>query len=165
MENWQSVNNYEGIYEISSYGRLRSLKFNRLRYFNLKADGWGYVIVVLHKKGKREAVRFHRLVASHFIANPDNKKEVNHKDGNKLNNRVDNLEWVTPEENMKHAFSTKLNVPKKGEKHQGSKLSNRKAQMIKDLYATGIYKQSDIGEEFNISQTRVSAIVLGQTTY
>jgi hypothetical protein len=73
----------------------------------------GYVNAYLSKEGKVKTLRVHRLVAEHFIPNPDNKPEVNHKDGDKTNNHVDNLEWVTRRENRQHAWNLGLdkNVP------------------------------------------------------
>lgn len=71
----------------------------------------GYLKVNLYKDGKGSSKRIHRLVAEAFIPNPDNKPDVNHKDGNKHNNNVENLEWVTKSENMIHAYETGLNKP------------------------------------------------------
>lgn len=117
MEIWVDIEGYEGMYQISSYGNVRSLDREvhggyagtYIRKGAAKAltpDFDGYLSVSLHKDGKDKVFRVHRLVASAFIPNPDNKLEVNHKDLDKTNNHVDNLEWVTRSENEKHAYAT-----------------------------------------------------------
>lgn len=95
-------------YEISSYGRVYSCK--REIILTPYLNGWGYETVDLLRNGERYRRRVHRLVAEAFVENIFNKPEVNHIDGNKTNNRADNLEWVTNQENVRHAFDTGLNV-------------------------------------------------------
>lgn len=101
-EVWKPVPNYEGLYEISNLGKIRSLYYithntfyNRIRVMKPQNNGTGYLKVQLYKNGKKEAYLIHRLVASVFIPNPENLPQVNHKDENKLNNNVENLEWCT----------------------------------------------------------------------
>ena len=109
METWKDIKGYEGIYQISDKGRVRSL--DRLdnkgrkthgRILAVKHDGGGYCQVALSKDGKQKYPKIHRLVALHFIPNPDNKPQINHKDENKENNSVENLEWVTSKENANY---------------------------------------------------------------
>lgn len=104
MEIWKDVKGFEGVYQISNKGRLKSFKKYKEGYVlsnvNKKGD---YLSVVLKYKDKIKYIRIHTLVAQAFIPNPLNKPEVNHKDGNKQNNRVENLEWVTRKENAAHA--------------------------------------------------------------
>lgn len=116
MEEWRDVPGYEGFYQVSSLGRLKSL--DRIsygkKYFGkiLSGNGNGqYVIDILCKKGKRKTVRRHRIVAEAFIPNPCHKPEVNHLDGDKENNAVDNLEWSTKKENIDHSWKTGLTKP------------------------------------------------------
>lgn len=94
------IKEYEGMYSVSSDGRVFSYKSNK--YLKLQSNKH-YLKVMLTKNGEQIQKLVHRLVAEAFIPNPENKKEVNHIDGNKLNNSIDNLEWVTPKENQQHS--------------------------------------------------------------
>lgn len=102
-ELWMAINGFDGLYEVSSLGRIKSLRRNKITP-QQKQNG-GYLLVHLHNKGYRKACTVHRLVAMAFIPNPNNKGQVNHIDGNKQNNKVANLQWVTGKENMRHAFN------------------------------------------------------------
>lgn len=113
-EKWRDCVGYEGLYQVSNYGNVRSLDklvWNRFEYIHRQGklmktnvDKYGYVRVVLCKKGHRTNEQIHRLVALAFLDNPNNLPQVNHKDTNKQNNFVDNLEWCTNLCNMHHAF-------------------------------------------------------------
>lgn len=109
MEIWKNIPQYEGIYQVSSLGRVKSLKFNKEKILKNSLDKKGYVRVNLFKNGEALTFFVHQLVALTFIQNPLFKDQVNHKDGNKLNNCVDNLEWCTNLENIRHAYRTGLN--------------------------------------------------------
>lgn len=118
-EIWKDVVGYEGLYQVSSLGRVKS--YARLvkcksgyrkqpsKILTNCFDG-SYYHVTLFRDSKRKMVLVHQIVAIAFIPNPQNKKTINHKDGNKLNNKVENLEWATYSENILHAFRTGLNV-------------------------------------------------------
>ena len=118
QEIWKAVHGYEGIYEISNFGKIKRLSTpnsnNQHKDSFIMSPGRdlrGYLIVCLYKNKKRSTKTIHRLVAIHFIPNPENKKTVNHKDGDKENNYVENLEWNTYSENNKHAFKIGLRKP------------------------------------------------------
>lgn len=108
-EQWKPVVGYEGNYEVSNLGRVKSLPRNgtikkeRIIKNNVKKSG--YVDIMLSKNNKRIYTHLHRVVAKAFIPNPENKPQVNHKDGNKQNNTVENLEWATASENLKHKYA------------------------------------------------------------
>jgi len=114
MEAWKDIPGFEGLYQISNKGRLKSFKqYKDGRILSTKNNKGDYLSAVLCGKGvERRSTRVHRLVAEAFIPNPDSKPEVNHKDGNKQNNRVENLEWVTRLENAHHAIKHNPNILK-----------------------------------------------------
>lgn len=116
MEIWKDIEGYENLYQVSTYGRIKSLShinnLGRLRpecILGIRLSDRGYHSAVLYNNGKPKSFRVHQLVARAFIPNPNNKPHVNHLDGVKGNNLVENLEWVTISENAKHAFKTGLN--------------------------------------------------------
>lgn len=108
MEQWRSISETNGKYIISNYGRVKNKKLDRELKGTLDKDG--YCKVGLRIKNKRIYRFVHRLVAIEFIPNIGNKPQVNHIDGNKSNNNVDNLEWVTTQENIIHAYQNGLKV-------------------------------------------------------
>lgn len=97
---WKQIENLN--YEVSEEGVVRNIKTHKIIQGGISTSG--YKMVSLYSENKRLHKQVHRLVAINFIENPENKPQVNHIDGNKLNNNVDNLEWVTGKENMKHAL-------------------------------------------------------------
>jgi hypothetical protein len=106
-EQWKPIIKFEGLYEISSLGRIRSVsRKNSLvdRIMKISYDNYGYAKTNLCKDGKMKFVRVHRLVAVAFVPNPTGRPHVNHIDGDKGNPVASNLEWVTRSENHKHAF-------------------------------------------------------------
>lgn len=120
-EIWKDIKDYEGLYQVSNLGRVKSLKtykytkktnsckeILRIRILRSALEKSGYKIVVLTKNKIRTTKKVHRLVAETFISNPNNYKCVNHIDGNKLNNSVNNLEWITNSNNTIHAYKNNL---------------------------------------------------------
>ena len=122
-EIWKNIVEYEGLYQISSLGNVKNIKTNRILKKQIDKDG--YLTINLSKKGKIKGKKIHRLVAEAFIDNYDNKKEINHIDGIKTNNCIDNLEWVTHDENMKHAWDNNLIKP-----FCGKGIKSKKAKII-----------------------------------
>jgi len=130
---------YEGLYSIDEYGNVYSKRRPRTKGGKLKQHiNWkGYAMTSISKNGKAFNTGTHRLVAAAFIPNPDNLPQVNHKDGNKLNNHVDNLEWCTSQQNHIHGRATGLfNIPK-GEQLGQSKLTVADVEAIKTRYRDG----------------------------
>ena len=101
MEIWKDIPGYEGLYQASTSGEIKSLfRYNKILKQTVGKNGYKAVELFKNKKGKRFSV--HRLIALTFIPNPYNKPQINHIDENKVNNNIENLEWVTAEENLKH---------------------------------------------------------------
>ena len=134
---WKPIPGLEGLYSANENGEIKSedrpvdffARNRRIKYtkkgivLKQTATSRGYLCVSIHKDGKQRVVRSHDLIAKTFLPNPENKTQVNHIDGNKKNNKVENLEWVTPRENLLHAFKNGLNpggrpwAGKKGKDH------------------------------------------------
>lgn len=108
MEEWKDIAEYESYYQVSDIGRVKRKDTGKILKNNIRN---GYEYVTLCVNGQRKKFYVHRLVAIAFIPNPNLYEQVNHKDGNKSNNKVSNLEWCTQKENLLHAFRTGLNTP------------------------------------------------------
>ena len=124
-EIWKDIEGYEGLYQVSNMGRVRSLRKNIILREGISR---GYSVLNLSKNGKPLTKKVHRLVANAFIPNPDNLPQVNHKDENKLNNCADNLEWCTQEYNLNYGTGNK----KRGLSNTNGKLSKPVCQYSKD---------------------------------
>ena len=170
MEEWVVVDDYES-YEVSSLGNVRSIdryisQCGRKDYFRAgktkaqKTTMFGYRDVHLCKSGESKHIFVHRLVAKAFITNPENKPEVNHKDGVKYHNWKDNLEWTTSQENKKHAVEMGLLTGRKGESHHNNKLLDEDIRFIRCWIDIG-YKNIDIAEVFNVHTSTISSIKNG----
>lgn len=155
MENYKLINGYEN-YKIYDTGIVYSLKTKRkLKIFISK---YGYEIVGLYKNGISKKHSIHRLVAENFLDKKHFKSAiVNHIDGNKKNNNVNNLEWCTHKQNTIHAFN--IGLCKTGEKHHLSKISNKDVLIIKQLYKDKILNQPQLAKKFGIGQDQISRII------
>jgi hypothetical protein len=151
MEIWRQSPYYPE-YEISNLGNLRHKENkNNLKYSIHKK---GYPQINLKVDGKRVCRKIHRLVAEAFIPNPERKPQVNHINGDKFDNRVENLEWVTNGENGKHAYRTGLKIAPVGENHQRSLLTNEQVIYIFQSSKT----RRELAEKFNVSLSTITAI-------
>lgn len=101
-EIWKDIEGYEGLYQVSDKGRVRSMKFGKERILKPSKDGWGYIFVRLYKNGEQKPYKVHRLVGQAFLLNPNNLPEINHKDEDKTNNSVENLEWCDTKYNLNY---------------------------------------------------------------
>lgn len=117
MEQWKAIEGYNGKYEASTDGRIRNVDKGGYILQGARASV-GYIIVGLYKNGRRRVHLVHRLIAETFIPNPENKAEVNHKNKNTADNRVENLEWVTRQENLIHRDNVRLSVWRKDSPEQ-----------------------------------------------
>lgn len=151
------VPGYEGLYEVSSIGRVKSFH-GRKEYMKPFLNG-GYERMQLTKDKVRKKILTHRLVAMAFLPNVYKKPCINHKDGNKLNNRFSNLEWCTIQENNKHSIDNNLKTDK-GEDSPRAKLTNSQVLEIVDLYKKGKNK-SELSRMFNISRRNIYSILTG----
>jgi len=148
MEQWREIKDYEGYYQVSNIGNVRrvnkdprSPKFRVLKK-GLFKGGYEYV-------GIRKNRTVHRLVATAFILNPKNKAQVNHINGIKTDNHVDNLEWVTPKENQVHA--SKLGLTANGEKNGFSKLNEFQ---VREILKSNL-SLCKLGKKYNVSSTNI----------
>ena len=101
-EEWRDVVGYEGYYQVSNEGRVKSFKWNKERFLKPSMDKDGYLLVTLCAGGKPKTLKVHRLVCEAFHENPDNKPQVNHINEDKTDNRACNLEWCTCKQNVNH---------------------------------------------------------------
>lgn len=165
-EQWKTVDGTD--YAVSNLGRMASMKRNKWRVLNPSKDSGGYAVVGMWRDAKSTRPLVHRLVASAFLpVPPTSAHEVNHRDGNKANNRADNLEWVTHAENMRHSYDVLGRVgantnPCRGEGHGRAKLTADAVREIRRRRSMG-ERISDLAAAFGVSGPSVSYAVLGKT--
>lgn len=178
-EEWRDIAGFEGLYRVSNYGRVKSLErvvvVTRKSGKTLECPLPEKILkqdvgnsnayrVTLSKDGNTKRYLVHRLVATAFIDNPLNKPQVNHKDGNRLNNLYINLEWVTGSENMIHAYKNGLQVPIREKNHYKCKLSDEDVRFIRENY---IPRHPEFGgkalsERFGVGMGYLRKIAYGQ---
>lgn len=155
-------------YYVTETGEVWSKKYHRghnpnceLKQLKSYKINKGYLMVNLTIDEKKIHKLVHRLVGEVFILNPENYSQINHIDGDKLNNHVSNLEWCTASYNIKHSFEIGLNKPSyiKGEKHGCSKLTNEQVLEIRELYSTKNYSQRQLGKKFGVALGLINNII------
>lgn len=169
FEIWKDIEGYEGKYQISTFGRVKSMERksrNRCGSYVRKEKilkpinhRQGYLKVNINRN-KRDFI--HRLVAKTFIPNPLNKEQVNHIDDNKSNNFINNLEWVTNGENVKKAYETGRIKKLCGELNPSATLTLDKVKIIRSKFKSGL-KMKNIANEFNVSYSAINRIINNET--
>lgn len=151
-EVWKDIKDFNSYYSVSNYGRIKDCSGKiKTTYINNK----GYECITLYGHKQKKHYLVHRLVAIYFIPNPHRYTQVNHKDCNKLNNRVDNLEWVNQKENYEHGM--KHFLYSKNEDHYFSKLTNKEVEIINRLYRLGFIRAT-IAKIMNVNPSSIEAI-------
>lgn len=166
MEVWKDIKGYKGYYQVSNLGVIKSLSRNvktkngvrktREKILKQSIRGEGYYYITLSKKHITTNKIIHRLVAQHFITNPEKKRTVNHKDGNKLNNNYKNLEWATHLENHQHARRNGF-YNDYGEDSVKSKLKEKDVLDMRRL--AKFFNYRELGIIFDISMGQAHRIV------
>ena len=170
-EIWRNVQDYEGLYQISNLGRIKRLAYwhnvgiknikkiyKQERILKQSRDSSGYKQVCLTKNSKKKSYSIHKMMAIAFIPNLENKEQVNHKDGNKINNIIDNLEWCTYHENLRHAMNHDLRAI--GEKHGAAKLKNDDVLYIYKTFKNGEKTIQQLCKMFNMSYASIRDITV-----
>lgn len=173
-EEWKSIKGYEGLYEVSSFGRVRSLnhlevvpsRWGRLikrwkkgRVLTPRERAHGYVAVSFSFRGKDQPI--HHLVAEAFIGKRPKNYQINHKDGDKKNNNFENLEWVTCKENLRHARERGLSRSNKGKKWKH--LTFSKINEIRILWEREKLSQKKIAKKMGVSSATIMRVTKGLT--
>lgn len=168
MEKWIFLNNRRTIYTVTEDGKIysyRGKKRDIKKERKVRQDKDGYYTLGLYANGKYNECRVHRLVALAFIDVPDELKDyslndlqVNHKDGNKENNSVSNLEWATCKQNIEHAWNTGLSTAKQGENHPNSVYTNNQIHTVCRLLEEGKLSYREISEKTNVTYTVIRQI-------
>ncbi len=160
VETWKDIKDYEGRYQASDLGMVKTFvqafKTNKgvLKY---GIDTNGYPIVKLYSNGKGRTRKVHRVIAETFIENPNNLPQVNHKDGNKLNNAVENLEWCDQSHNMKHAIRTGLIKKHFGEQSSQAKFTEKQINELRAKHPQ--FTMKELAIEYGMSKTNVCDII------
>ena len=164
-EIWKDISGYEGLYQVSNLGRVRSFsKFDKAsgHILSQQITPEGYPKVTLSVGGKRKHRKVHRLVAESFLDKTDESFIVNHIDGNKSNNSVLNLEWVSYSKNVKHALELELSM-QRGETHDCAKLKDSDIPLIRKLRVEYGLKLKTIALIFGVHRVTINDIFTGRT--
>ena len=158
IEIWRDVVGYDGKYQVSNFGRVKSFQRGE-RILKLNLNRHGYLYVRPFRDGKYKNTLVHRLVAQAFVPNPESKREVNHINGIKADNRAENLEWVTASENQQHAFL--IGLRKTGEGSHRAKLTNAQVVYIRDN--PDDLNTCELARTFGVDPSTIHLIQLGKT--
>lgn len=170
IEEWRDIEGFDGWYQVSNTGKVRSCcnshgTRGKWKLRALSANHDGYLKVRLNKGDKDLTQRVHTLVAEAFLPNPRGYDTVNHKDGNKTNNAVDNLEWADRSEQMIHAYKLGLKKPMRGSSNCNAKLSDDDVRYIRSHYKrlSQEFGTVALGRKFGLTNAAVGKVVRGET--
>ena len=168
IEEWREIEGFDGFFQVSNTGKVRSCcnshgTRGKWKLRSLSANHDGYLKVRLQKGAKDVTRRVHTLVAQAFIPNPNCYNTVNHKDGDKTNNNVENLEWADRSQQMIHAYKNGLKKPIKGSKNSQAKLTDDDVRYIRSHYK---YRSTEFGtvalsKKFNVSNSVIGLVTRG----
>ena len=161
-EIWKDIVDYDGTYQVSNLGHVKTFMFNKGRLLHGSVNQHGYRVVNLRKNGVSRKHFVHRLVAEAFIYNPNCKPFINHIDCNPLNNEVSNLEWCTQAENVHYTMHMGRSVNVVGEQHGKSKLSSDDIIKIREAWDM-FHNYSKIGRMFSVNPGTIWAIINNKT--
>ena len=155
-EIWRDIKGFEGYYHISYLGRVKSFRLGKVKILKPAWSG-DYLFIYLYKNGQIKKYFIHILVAENFLVKPEGKTQINHRDGNKQNNCVWNLEWVTPSENIKHAYKIGLIKARSDCEHPNSVLL---PEQIREIRCNCIPRNPKLGfrafaKKFNVSASTI----------
>ncbi len=166
-EEWRPIIGYEGVYDASNFGRIRRVKPEKNtfagRIMRQCKDRYGYPHLKLCKDGERKGYGTHTLIIGAFVGPCPVGKQVNHKDGDKTNNCIENLEYVTQRENNEHAFRLGLKNMDHvvGERHYNSILTERDIPQIRRLIKEGEFTRQEIGTMYGVSRSAINNVQNG----
>lgn len=162
IEQWKYIDGFNGFYQISSNGKVKSAT-GLIRRASYTHDG--YLKIRLVASGNERTARIHRLVAEAFIPNPLNKETVNHKDGNKTNNNVLNLEWADRHEQLIHAYKHHLKKPMGGTTNANAKLGNEQVLAIRKKYIRNSKEHGTValGRKYGVSNCVIGLVIAGKS--
>lgn len=163
MEEWRDVIGYEEYFQVSNLGRIYSKRTSKILKQTICKTGYYTVATKIGgRNGKSLCFKVHRLVAEAFIYNLENKPFVNHKDGNKLNNSQENLEWCTQSENVLHALEIGLLKPLKMEDSPSAKLNVDLVNAIRLEYKETKTTHRKLAEKYGVGKTTIQNILAGE---
>ena len=165
-EIWRDVVGYEGLYQVSNIGRVKSFYSLGERLLTPSSNKSGYMYVVLTKDGVRKSCKVHTLVARAFLPNPENKPVVHHKDSNRSNNRVENLQWVTHQENTAYAVQKGSYDKEGGCDSPFAKLTEEDVRYIRKHYRSRSHEfgSNALARKFGVCKNTILNVV-GHITY
>lgn len=151
-------------FEVSTDGQIRNSKTQKIYKTFVNKNGYEQICVSLGCQNKKKVFKIHKAIAETFISNPENKPEVNHKDGNKLNNNVFNLEWMTSSENTRHAYDNGLANARRGTDNPWAKLTEEDVRYIREHYIPydSVYGARALGRKFGVNKNSIVAIANGK---